>query len=159
MDVNQPDIDKFLAILTENPRRIVTCTVGVSETTLREPPGQREWPVVEILAHIRACQDLCSFSIYAMLTEIQPVLPGLDERKWVKVTHYAALPFKDSFQAFLLRRIELINVLRKLSFEDWSRSAVIGGRTQTIFSQVRRIAFQELEHVEEIEIQMGWKNG
>lgn len=158
MNPNQPDIDKYLAILTENPRRIVTCTAGAGEATLRQQPGQRQWSIVEILAHIRACQELWSFSIYAMLSETQPSLPLLDERRWAKVTRYATLPFNDSFQAFLLRRIELTNVLRNLSFEDWARSADIGGRSHTIFSQVRRMAFHELEHVEEIEILLGYKN-
>lgn len=159
MKATQTDIEKFLAILSENPSRIVTCTAGASESVLREPPRERQWSVAEILAHLRACQDLWSFSIYAMLAENLPTLPLLDERKWAHTTAYAVLPFNDSFQAFVLHRIELVGVLRRLPFEAWSRSADIGGRTHTIFSQVRRMAFHELEHVEQIEILFGGKNG
>jgi hypothetical protein len=37
---------------------------------------------VEILAHLRACDDLWSHSIYAMLAQDNPALPLLDERRW-----------------------------------------------------------------------------
>lgn len=152
MDINQPDIDKFLAILTDSPRKIVTCTASASEGTLHESPGRRQLSAAETLARIRACQELHAFNIYAILAGGQPALPLIDERKWVKIRDYLAFPFNDVFQAFVLQRVELIHVLRSLSFEDWSRSTAINGRMETIFSQVRRLAFQELEYVEQIEI-------
>ncbi len=151
MEPTQPDIDKFLDILTSTPRRLVTCTAGVGEHELHESPGLGQWSVAEVLAHLRACEELWSYSIYAMLSQENPTLALLDERKWARVTRYAEGSFQNNFQTFVLRRAELVAVLRGLPFDAWSRSADIGGRRHTIFGQVRRIALHELEHVEQIE--------
>lgn len=86
-----------------------------------------------------------------MLVENNPTLPLLDERRWAKATRYTALEFHKSFQGFALRREELLRVLRDLPQEAWSRTAVIEGRTHSVFSQARRMAWHEAEHCVQIE--------
>ena len=44
-----------------------------------------------------------------------------------------------------------MKILMKLSFEDWSRGAMIEGRIHTVFTQTRRIAKHETQHCEQIE--------
>jgi hypothetical protein len=56
------------------------------------------------------------------------------------------LDFDRSLDVFTLRREELLRVLRGLSEERWGKSAVIEGRTHSVFSQARRLALHELEH-------------
>jgi hypothetical protein len=77
-----PEIRVTLALLDETPRRIAACTIGLDERRLRASPGKRAWSAVEVFAHLRACDDLWTHSIYAMLTEHDPALPLLDERRW-----------------------------------------------------------------------------
>jgi uncharacterized damage-inducible protein DinB len=113
-----PEIQEHHALLEDTPRRIAACTSGLDEARLHSSPGERAWSAVEILAHIRACSDLWTHSIYAMLAEDYPALPLLDERRWAKVTRYATLGFHPSFQAFALAREELLRVLREL---PWNR--------------------------------------
>jgi hypothetical protein len=86
-----------------------------------------------------------------MLVQDRPVLPDLDERKWAKARHYTRLGFQHSFQAFALQREELLNVLRELPFKDWEKTAIINGRTHSLFTQVRRMALHETEHCRQIE--------
>ena len=86
-----------------------------------------------------------------MLAENEPILPDINERKWARVTGCASVPFTASLQAFLLQRENLLRVLRPLPFESWERSGIIFECKHTVFTQTRRLAKHETEHVEQIE--------
>jgi hypothetical protein len=149
--ITPAEIEKYLALLAATPERIAALTAGLDEARLRWSPSKKDWSVVEILAHLRACETVWTFSIYAMLSENNPALPLLDERRWAKAARYADASFADSFQQFSLKRAELLNALRHLPEEAWSRSATIEGRTHTVFSQSRRMALHEQEHAAQLE--------
>jgi DinB superfamily len=142
------EAEKFVGILEETPKRIAASTAGMTKAQLRTAPGPRAWSAVEILAHLRACDDLWTFSLYAMLAEPRqrPALPRLDERRWARARGYARLEFGPSLKAFTLARAELLGTLRGLPEEAWSLTADIGGRNHSVFSQVRRLALHEVEH-------------
>lgn len=78
-------------------------------------------------------------------------LPNMHPRKWIKQTNYLELDFHESFKAYTAQRKDFLKILMKLSFEDWSRGAMIGGRLHTIFSQARRIAKHDTDHCTQIE--------
>ncbi|MBI3244145.1 MAG: DinB family protein [Chloroflexi bacterium] len=151
LKITSAEIQKHLSLLAETPRRIAASTTGLAELRLKTSPGDKKWSVVELLAHLRACDDLWSHSIYAMLTQDSPMLPLLDERRWAKTTRYASLEFQQSFQAFALKRGELLRVLADLPEAVWARTASIEGRTHSVFSQARRMALHEHEHCQQIE--------
>ncbi len=140
------EIEKQLAVLADTPLRIAACTTHLAEQQLHAKPNARDWSISEVLAHLRACEEVWTHSIYAMLTESELELPLLDERRWAKAARYAEREFAAALQIFTLRRQELIAVLKALPLADWSRSVNIGGRTHTVFSQVRRMALHEAEH-------------
>jgi hypothetical protein len=144
-------IQDYLGQLESVPSIIATCTAGRDEAQLGWSPDPRTWSAVDILAHMRGCADLWTHSIYAMLVDEAPALPLLDERRWAKVTQYNTLDFATSFQAFTLQRSNLVHVLRSLPPESWARSATIGGRNLTVFSQARRMVLHELEHCHQLE--------
>ncbi len=50
----------------------------------------------------------------------------------------------------MVKRGELLLVLRNLPEASWSQSAVIEGRNHTVFSQVRCMALHEQERLEQI---------
>ena len=151
MKATLAEIEKYLSILSQTPPRIQQAAKGWDEARLQSKTGDKAWSVNEILAHLRACADLWTHSIYAMLAEKQPVFSDINERKWAHVTRYAELSFAQSFQAFSLQRENLSRVLQALPFEAWERSALIFERRHTVFTQTRRLAKHELEHVEQIE--------
>jgi hypothetical protein len=138
-------------VLEETPRLIVEAVRDIDGARLQDKSHTKNWSVNEILAHLRSCADVWGDSIAAMLTENIPTLPELHPRTWIKETNYPALPFHESFQAFVKQRERLLITLRDLSFEDWSRAAMIAGRKHTVFTQARRMAKHEKEHYEQIE--------
>jgi len=150
MKATPSEIEKYLRIISETPQQIEQAAKGLEEARLQFKANAKSWSVNDILAHLRSCADLWTHSIYAMLAENEPMFSDIDERKWAKVTRYAELPFKESFQAFSLQRENLLRVLKALPFESWERSAIIFERKHTVFSQVRRMAKHETEHCEQI---------
>jgi hypothetical protein len=151
MKATPSEIEKCLRIISETPQRITQAAKGLDEARLQFKPDNKSWSVNDILAHLRSCADLWTHSIYAMLAENEPVFSDINERKWSKVTRYAELSFSESFQAFSSQRETLLRVLKALPFESWERSAIIFGRKHTVFTQTRRLAKHEQEHVRQIE--------
>jgi hypothetical protein len=151
MKATPVEIDKYLKTIEAVPRTLAAATKGIPQARLHSKSEKNAWSVNEILAHLRACADLWTHSIYAMLAAREPALPDINERKWVKVTGYAEVPFKESFQAYILQRENLLRILKALPFDAWQRPAVILGRKHTVFTQVRRLAKHESGHLEQIE--------
>lgn len=149
--ISMAERELYIATLAETPRRIAACTQGLSDDLLARPPVPKAWSVQEILAHLRACADLWTFSIYAMLVADQPELADIHPRQWSKGLAKAEPGFQEAFQRFVLEREQLIRVLVGLAPEAWERSAQIGKRRHTVFSQVRRMALHEGEHCAQIE--------
>lgn len=107
---------------------------------------------VEILAHLRACADLWSYSIYAILSaKEEPILAQLNAHKWSAALDYANLTFDASFNTFKATRAELLHVLHNLPTDTWSKTAMIGERQHSIYSQARRMALHEISHCKELE--------
>ena len=152
MNATRAEIDKYLRLLEETPRRIGACTEEASEARLAQPPDQKSWSAMQVLGHLRACAELWSYSIYAMLALETPALTLADERKWAKTRGFDRFGFRKSFLAFALGREELVGELRELPLEAWGRTAVIEGRTHSVYSQVRRMALHEGEHCDQIEL-------
>ena len=151
MKATQKEIDQILYALANTPLQIVNSTKGVDVSLLRAKSDRNLWSANDILAHLRSCADVWGNSIAAMLAEDTPTLPDLHPRKWIRETNYLELPFHESFQAFVKQREKSLVTLKRLSFDDWSRAAMIGGRKHTVFTQARRMAKHENEHCEQIE--------
>ena len=151
MNITPDEIKKYLGLLSDTSRRLTKATQGFDELRLKYKIDQEAWSVNEILAHLRSCADVWGGSIEAMLTQDTPTLPYRHPRQWIKKTNYPNLLFDESFQAFRMQRRNLLNVLKNLSYEDWSRAAMIKHREHTVFSQTRRMALHEDVHCQQIE--------
>jgi len=151
MKASPSEIAKYLKLLTETPRRLEKIARDFDEARLQFKPDKTSWSANDNLAHLRSCADVWGDSIEAMLAEAFPRVPYRHPRQWIKKTDYLELPFHESFQAFIVQRRKLLRVLKPLSFEDWSRAAIIKGREHTVFTQVRRMATHENVHCEQIE--------
>ena len=151
MKATLPEIEQYLNLLEETPHRIKRITNSFDEGHLQRRTEKLPWSVNDILAHLRSCADVWGDSIFAMLAEENPKVAYHHPRQWIKKTDYLQLSFQESFQAFVMQRRKLLKSLRSLSFEDWSRAAIIQGREHTVFTQVRRMATHENVHCEQIE--------
>jgi len=150
MKIKPAEIQQYLDILEQTPRYIAQLCQDIEQERLSASPQSGGWSMLEILAHLRACDDVWSHTIFAMLAMEQPILPKLHPKAWLKVTRYDAPDFANSLRAFTLKRAELLTVLNDLPLERWDRKAMIGERSHSVFSQVRRLALHEAGHYEQM---------
>jgi hypothetical protein len=150
MKITPKEIEKYLDLLAGTLDHIDLITRDASEEQLQHKASKQDWSVRDILAHLRACSDVWGNSIETMLADENPVLPDVHPRHWLKQTNYLDRSFRESLQALASQRVKMLSVLRQLAFEDWARPAMIGGRKHTVFSQVRRMAKHEAEHITQI---------
>jgi hypothetical protein len=151
MEIHPAEIDRFLELLVEAPRRIENVTHGLSETRLNLRAPEEPWSVSDILADLRGSAVVREKFIQAMLTQDKPVMRYISPRTYIRKTNYLELPFPESFQAYKKQRGELLDTLKKLSLKEWSRSAMIKERQETVFSYTRYLTEHETVHCEQIE--------
>lgn len=144
------EIERIPVVLGAMPVRLQTLTKDRSPEELAYSPDKKTWSAQEILAHLRACADLWTHSIYAMLAELEPVLPDINERKYTRAARYAEVPFREAVDVFSMQCANLMLVLQETKPDDWERGAIILGRRHTVFSQARRMAKHEAEHCEQL---------
>ena len=151
MKATAAEIETYLKSLEEIPLRVRALSKGIDDGRLRFKPDRESWSANDILAHLRSCVDVWGDSIYRMLSEENPMVPYRHPRQWIRKTDYLELSFHESFQAFFAQRKKLLKALKSISFEDWSRAAIIKGREHTVFTQARRLALHENAHCQQIE--------
>ena len=150
-EVNSAEIERFLELLRSAPRRIAAATDGVAEARLYLRTEDEPWSVSDILAHLRASADVRGKFIHSMLTQQNPTLRYISPRTHIKKTNYVELAFPESFQAYKKQRNELLNTLKDLSIQEWSRSATIKDRPETVFRYALYLTQHETAHCEQIE--------
>ncbi len=140
-------IQALLSRLAMLPERIASIIEGKNALELHTRLEQDKWSAAEIFAHIRASDDIVAPRIYAVLVREHAPLAAYDERLWAEVAGYAQADFHTILTLFTLRRAELVNVLRRLTSEDWQRVGIHEERgPQTLLTIVTALLEHEEEH-------------
>ena len=151
-DVTEAGITELIVLAEATPRRIAASSAGLDNIRLTQPPAPGEWSALEILNHLRACEEVWMHSVHAMLAHERPRLQEIHPRQWIKVANpYLSQSFALGLQVFTLRREALLITLRTLTASDWAREARIDQKTHTVYSHVRRMVQHENGHCGEIE--------
>jgi hypothetical protein len=147
--------EELLSLLPEAPARLAAAIVGADPAFLRRRPAPDEWSPVEILAHMRACDDVWGGCARRILAEDHPTIRALGPRTWIHQTDYATLDFDVSLRAFAVQRASLIDVLTAADADAWLRSATVigaGGRLErSVYWYAHGIPTHERSHVKVIE--------
>ena len=149
-------VDHILTILKETPLRLVNLTAGLPSAQLHTAPSEGEWSANELLAHLRACDDVWgSYYILTILARDNPTIKARNPRTWIKDTDYLEQEFQSSLQAFTKLRNNLLAVLEPLSLMDWARTNTLIGAgkplQQTLLSHADGWARHERAHLKQIE--------
>lgn len=151
-DVTEAGIAHVLDLAAATPQRLAAATAELDAAALTQPLTHGEWSVLEVLNHLRACDEVWMHSVMAMLAHQSPSLKEIHPRQWIKQDNpYTRLSYASSLHQFTLRREALLIVLRGLSSADWERGAHIDGKVHTVYSHLRRMALHEERHCNDIE--------
>ncbi len=148
-------IDQILTILAQTPPRIAALTAGLAPAQLHTAPNPDEWSANDVLAHLRACNDVWGGNIATILAQDKPTLRGINPRAWIKKTDYLEQEFQPALLAFTTQRADLLAVLEKLSPESWSRTATVIDMIgkpfeRTVLTYADGLARHERSHVKQI---------
>ena len=144
-------VSDLLNRLAGIPARIVRAVATRSAIDKDLGSSNGEWSAPQILAHLRASDDILAHRLYAILTRDNPVLPAYDERRWAEIAGYPHADFELSLKVFTLRRDELVTMLRQISVEDWQR---LGQHEIKGAMSMFQVATSLLEHEEEHSVQL-----
>ena len=118
-------IDEIMAILPETPRRIRAVADALTPAQLAAAPEADAWSIGEILAHLRASQDVLGRSILRILAEEKPAWRRLSPRTYMRKTDYPNWEFSLALEAFTTQRAELLDVVASLAPAAWDRTAIV----------------------------------
>ena len=153
--VTSADPQVVLSELASTPIRLEELSRALGAAALAARPAPDEWSATEILAHLRANADVWGASIQKMLDADHPTIRYVSPRGVMKKPEYMGRGFKEALDLVTESRRKLLDVLRSLPPEAWSREArftgTTRGRDQTVMSYARRIAEHEAVHVVQFE--------
>ena len=148
-------VEEVLALLESGPGRIASITHGLTEVQLHTPPAAGEWPAVDVLAHMRSCQDVWSSVVMALRSEGHSARNVTHPRTYIDETNYRELGFVPSLEAFAAGRTALMEALSGFAPEVWQLTGPARGWTlisgRTLIEQAGGVAHHEGVHIEQIE--------
>ncbi len=118
-------IEQVLTLLAATPPRIAALTAGLAPDQWHSTPNPGEWSANDVLAHLRACNDVWGSNIVTIIAQDKPTFKGVNPRAWIKKTDYLEQEFQPSLLAFTTQRTALLAVLEALPPESWSRTATV----------------------------------
>ena len=146
------DFDGLAERLSSVPHRIAHAIEGLSSAELHIAPNG-QWSVAQVLAHLRASDDILAYRIYCILARDEPPLPAYDERRWAEVAGYTqeADP-RGLLGVYIGRRAELVDLLRRISPAEWQRAGTHEERGPMIIADVAAyLVKHEEEHCQQID--------
>lgn len=148
--------ETILQILADGPTRIEAATSQISAVFLAQPPDPGEWSLLEILAHLKACQDVWGDNrVVRMLREDGPTIRAINPNTWLVRTDYRGRSFANLLGEFASQRTAFLAVLDALPPQGWLRSGSVVGAGRTRVISVHReadaLARHERTHVRQLE--------
>jgi len=124
----------------------------LTDEQLRAPLAPEEWSPADVLAHLRAADDIQSIRVYMILARDEPPLPAFDERVWAEVAGYLTLHPRASLDIYFRRRVELAHMLRGTAPANFNRAGIHEtlGRL-TLQALLENLASHDEEHVVQLE--------
>jgi hypothetical protein len=93
--------------------------------------------------------------IAVILSGDRPTFKAVNPTTWIKQTDYREQEFQPSLQAFTTQRLGLLEVLKPLAPDAWSRMATVTTagrpRERTVYTYAQWLANHERSHLKQVE--------
>ena len=128
-------VDEILAILPLTVPRLMELSDGLSSEHLHRPPEPGSWSVNDVLAHLRACNDVLGGAARRIVEEDHPAWRAMSPRRWQRTSGYHDWSFPDALTAFRRQRAELLDLLLPLPAEAWQRTASVAVPPKSVYER------------------------
>ena len=140
-----------LKALRECSNIVVRELSGLDEVELRRSPGEGDWCLKEIAAHLRDAEQLALRQINAIVAGWRGPLPAWDIDLLPAERDYHSADLGDLLSELRELRQEVTYVLWGLTVSDWQASAEHPYRGQvSVETLARELAQHDLEHLAEV---------
>lgn len=151
-DDNQASQSELINRLATIPARITRAVASWNIQQIQEAPISGEWTARDILAHLRAADDILTSRMYMLLVRDNPPCSNFNERRWAEIAGYTSHNFHNSLTVFTLRRAEVVSMLQHLPSAAWYRSGTHETRgIISLQSIVEDLVKHEEEHCVQLE--------
>lgn len=140
-----------LAIQRETARTLARLTEGQSEEALTRRPAPGKWSVREILAHFAEGEIVIAWRYRQMIEQSGVALAAYDQNAWARLGDYSAEPPQESLELFRALRKKNLQMLERLTPEEWQHFGVHSERGKmTLKELVRQVAGHDLNHIAQV---------
>ena len=156
MDSTQAVVDS----LERAPEIVVPLVREVSIQTLRRRPAPKKWSAHEHACHLALVHWLFFDRLDEMLASPAPVITPYDPGQHDPDDRLLKMDLDDSLEQYVEDRRRLVDRLRRLSPEEWSRKAEHGEYSHySVFIMFRHLALHDFLHayrIEELLLKKEW---
>jgi FMN phosphatase YigB (HAD superfamily) len=142
------------AILTSTPAVLRGLTGGLTEEQWRHEPTNDDWALNEIVCHLRDTErEIHQLQIGLLMEREGAFLPRPENAIWANEREYLNVNGPTALAEFAAARLEILNSLKDLAEEVWSRKARHAIFGPTSFLEV--VGF--IANHDRLHIQQAWK--
>jgi hypothetical protein len=153
-------VNVVIAALERAPELIVPLVREVPQTILKRRPKPGKWSAHEHACHLAVVHTVMLARLDLMLTDpeprIVPYFPSSDEENGALLK----VDLNEAMDRFATDRQQLVEKLKKLSTEDWQRTAAHGEYNHySVFIMFRHLAMHDMLHayrIEELLLKNDW---
>ena len=117
--------NEITGILRTSVARLRELTTDLTDEQLHASPDPGEWSINDVLAHLRACNDVLGDAMKQIVAEADLRLKAVSPRAWQQKSGYHDWRFRAALDAFADRREALLEVLEPLPLDAWQRTAIV----------------------------------
>jgi hypothetical protein len=115
------------------------------------PAGDEDWTAIEVVAHLRDCEEFRLLRCHKMRDEHEPFIAAFDQEELARERNYATVNLGEALDTFELLRGQVLELLAALDETGWQRAGMHeeDGRI-TIESHIRHAMSHDLVHLRQI---------
>jgi len=114
--------DDLIEMLRATPIVMRALVAGVEDERARVAPGEGEWSIVEIAAHLADADEKAIDRIVRMTGEDAPVIEGYDQVELAERRRYREMKLSEVLDRFARLRAERVALLEPLDAAGWERT-------------------------------------
>jgi hypothetical protein len=155
------NVGVIVASLERAPALLVPLVREVPQAILKRRPRPGKWSAHEHACHLATIHPVMSARLDMMLTDPQPRITPFFPNSEEEAGALLKVDLDEAMERFSNDRRRLVGRLKKLSAEDWQRTAEHGEYTHySVFIMFRHLAMHDMFHayrIEELLLKNDWE--
>jgi uncharacterized damage-inducible protein DinB len=142
---------ELIDILRATPEVLRALTRTIDDEQARHAPGQDEWSIVEVVAHLADVEERAIQRIHRIMAETEPLLERMQPAQLAVERGYRQQKLSELMPRFEQLRQERLRLLESLPAEAWERTARhVEHGTMTLYQLTVHMCQHDVTHLAQI---------